>query len=228
MAIIEGYKLKKTEYKSAVRSLLGNEHNGWFDSSFDSNEEEFGFNLWACNEFKGSMGEILNEAGVLDLWFDPVFKNRFKIGDFILVLYDGKNDSCHELYKKPAFKGDIVEIVEFKNSSQYQRSIKNPDRVAIGSEGEVLYMDNTSQSFRLALDEEVAARKRVLKIKNHTASIVGTVIIFGCAVLPLAWFDKSDNRGIESMTLSSGVTLGKEEIGAIRNYILEHELNKVK
>lgn len=44
-------------------------------------------------------------------------------------------------------------------------------------------------------------------------------ITYGCAVLKKEWFRNSSNRNIDSMTLSSGITIKKSEIQLIQKYL---------
>jgi hypothetical protein len=75
---IYGYKLIKPQYHSAVKEILNAEDaEMWFNACFDSNLRQLG-----CN-FKTSVGEgaieqILRKAGVLDLWFEPVYETEVR------------------------------------------------------------------------------------------------------------------------------------------------------
>ena len=82
---ITGYKLIKPEYKSAVNSVL-NLHS----FSFERFEKEF-------QNYSSSILD-LKKAGVLDLWFEPVYKTeevtyimgKSVTGTFQLVVKDGR------------------------------------------------------------------------------------------------------------------------------------------
>ena len=45
------------------------------------------------------------------------------------------------------------------------------------------------------------------------------VVKFGCAELKKEWFEKTKNRHIKSMVLSSGVEINKEEMEEVRKYL---------
>jgi hypothetical protein len=74
---IIGYKLKKKEYNSAVNAIVGFQYD-----SLDKNKTDH------CGE---SLTKELREAGVLDLWFEPVYREDKK-----LPVINGKEGS----YKK--------------------------------------------------------------------------------------------------------------------------------
>lgn len=64
--IIVGYKLIKPEYESAAAKIIGNEGA----KLINLGDRNFDINSIACDK--------LREAGVLDLWFAPVYKSYEK------------------------------------------------------------------------------------------------------------------------------------------------------
>lgn len=72
---ILGYKLIKSEYKEAAISICGY-HTGNGTESFSE------FMLTARY---GNFAKELERAGVLDLWFEPVYKQQYKVGDYVLA-----------------------------------------------------------------------------------------------------------------------------------------------
>jgi hypothetical protein len=64
--IIVGYKLIKPEYESAAAKIIGNEGA----KLIDLGDRNFDINSRVCDK--------LREAGVLDLWFTPVYKSYEK------------------------------------------------------------------------------------------------------------------------------------------------------
>lgn len=70
--IIVGYKLIKPEYESAAAKIIGNEGA----KLINLGDRNFDINSIVCDK--------LREAGVLDLWFAPVYKSYekfIKMGD---------------------------------------------------------------------------------------------------------------------------------------------------
>ena len=68
-----GYKLIKPEYKAAIKII--------------TKCSEFCFNSFE-NEIESMLyvEELLKKAGVLDLWFEPIYEEEFKVGDWVTVI----------------------------------------------------------------------------------------------------------------------------------------------
>lgn len=73
---IIGYKLKNQNVKMAVRAILNNDYNRWFDENFDRNLRENGWNFKKSSGDYGGVDKDLEKAGVLNLWFKPVYKKN--------------------------------------------------------------------------------------------------------------------------------------------------------
>ena len=58
------------------------------------------------------------------------------------------------------------------------------------------------------------------KINGYEGEDMGDYMQYGCAKLLKSWFTSSNNRSITSMTLDSGVTINKEQINKIQEYLL--------
>lgn len=58
------------------------------------------------------------------------------------------------------------------------------------------------------------------KINRYMGEDKGDYLQYGCAELLKSWFDSSNNRSIVSMTLDSGVTINREQINQIQEYLL--------
>lgn len=75
---IIGYKLVKPEYKEAsiaiVKPLSDSSYKNW-----ESNVIQYG---WAFT-LTSNHANILRDAGVLDLWFEPIYEEKFKVGDWV-------------------------------------------------------------------------------------------------------------------------------------------------
>lgn len=73
---IIGYKLVKPEYKDAIEKIAN-------FNNFDSFEDSYQEFKW-CK----SGADSLKEAGVLDLWFEPVYEEvpKFKKGDWVYII----------------------------------------------------------------------------------------------------------------------------------------------
>lgn len=58
------------------------------------------------------------------------------------------------------------------------------------------------------------------KINGYKGEDKGKYLQYGCAELLKSWFTSSNNRSITSITLDSGVTINKEQINKIQEYLL--------
>ena len=70
---IIGYKLKEDckQYEEASKKIAGYTNGGFIEFKYFLKQVDSGFI------------SSLKKAGVLDLWFEPVFKERFRIGDWV-------------------------------------------------------------------------------------------------------------------------------------------------
>lgn len=103
---IIGYKLVKEEYELAVRSLL---QKDWFDQHFRNNLKQNGWNF-KVSEKNLSSHQLLKTAGVLDLWFDPVYKEE--------SIYQPLFNHMHEEYNLILLESEMQEIINIVNSMQ--------------------------------------------------------------------------------------------------------------
>ena len=74
---IIGYKLTKPEYRDAVAKII--------ESQNDFNNEIFD-TLILNTSLNSYSIDLLKKAGVLDIWFEPVYKQQYKVGDFVKVI----------------------------------------------------------------------------------------------------------------------------------------------
>ena len=65
------------------------------------------------------------------------------------------------------------------------------------------------------------------KINGYNGEDKGDYIQYGCAQLLKSWFEKSENRSISSLELSSGIRIDIEEMNAIREYLKSKEKNLI-
>ena len=56
-------------------------------------------------------------------------------------------------------------------------------------------------------------------VKGYNGEDKGDYIQYGCAQLLKSWFEKSENRSISSLELSSGIRIDIEEMDAISKYL---------
>ena len=116
---IVGYKLTKPEYKEAVIKIC--------------NYSVFDFKRFKIEVSEGAV-EHLQKAGVLDLWFEPVYEQEeFKVGDWVTTTTDVSIS-----YEKPK-KGEVFQITEIKSEFVFFSSngaVRN-DRIRKATEEEI-------------------------------------------------------------------------------------------
>lgn len=64
------------------------------------------------------------------------------------------------------------------------------------------------------------------RINGYDGKVTGKNIVYGCASLPLAWFaiPNGGTRQIQSLVLSSGVSVNETQVSAIYAYLKENKL----
>jgi len=116
---IIGYKLTKPEYKEAVIKIC--------------NYSVFDFKRFEIEVSEGAV-EHLQKAGVLDLWFEPVYEEeKFKVGDWVTTT----TDVCNSYVKHK--KGEVFQITEIKSEFVFFSSngaVRN-DRIRKATEEEI-------------------------------------------------------------------------------------------
>lgn len=190
---IKGYKLKNEKYRKAAF------YAGGFVGKYEDNSRH----MEPFIRYMSKAEESLEEAGVLDLWFEPIYKEiEFKVGDICVNL----GESGHY------FKGEIGELEHFQN--EYFTFKGKP-------QGEGYYKHK--RYLRHATPEEIKEYRslKLPKINGYEGKYdeVGEKLLYGCATLSAEWFKHRYNRGIKSMTLSSGVEINEEQIEQIRKFL---------
>jgi len=120
------------------------------------------------------------DAKVLDIWFDAVYEDEYKVGDYIYVLGDGGNNTNHPMYKAAAHVGDVirVDLIGAPNGNT-----KSNFKVAISDEGHVLYIDQYPNYFRKATQQEIDKHNGV-QILGHRMEVSESNVKFGCKSYP--------------------------------------------
>jgi hypothetical protein len=186
---IKGYELVKSEYLAPARRILdcmpSNDHH---PLGIIGHKDDI---------------ERLKNAGVLDIWFEPVYIETYNVGDWVYI--EGTAGSLGLPLKST---GDIVQIDEI--SALDVTFVRHGKRCA----------SNPANIKRLATESEY---KKYLEpkvtIKGYTAKIGETTVTFGCQtyskefIIELA--NCLDNNGLRLM---SSDTNYKEEILKLRDY----------
>ena len=85
---IIGYKLIKPEYKNAINNIL--------------KMPQFEIDILTVDGHKTCISD-LKEAGVLDLWFDKVYEEEYKVGDYVTVIeskfgFNGEEGKTYKIF----------------------------------------------------------------------------------------------------------------------------------
>jgi hypothetical protein len=183
---IIGYKLVKPEYKKAADKII---------SVFD----EFKINSIAYDEFK--------KAGVLDIWFEPVYEPEFKVGDWVYVTKQNISTNFAQV-------GYIGKITNISATGYYLKHTKG---------------ESHCNGIRLATPEEIKEATKPkfpdITINGYKAEFFPDYIKFGCAKISKEVFIdldsineyKNTNRDIKKVTIGRG-EFTKEQIKEIVEY----------
>ena len=120
------------------------------------------------------------DAKVLDIWFDAVYEDEYKVGDYIYVLQDGGNNTHHPMYKAAAHVDDVIRVDLI---DAYNGDTKSNFKVAISDEGHVLYIDQYPNYFRKATQQEIDKHNGV-QILGHRMEVSESNVKFGCKSYP--------------------------------------------
>lgn len=70
---IVGYKLIKSEYEEAAKIIANEYTNDWWNLNAYRNLKNYGW-MFKKGDIDLSLKNVYRKAGVLDLWFEPVYK----------------------------------------------------------------------------------------------------------------------------------------------------------
>jgi hypothetical protein len=153
---IIGYKLIKPEYETAAIKI----------TDF-SDEGPGSFSVFMLTAGKQGFANNLEKAGVLDLWFEPIYEEKYvpKKGDYI-TFTEGKG------------KGDTVKVIDVSTNFDHMYWIKHyPKSFSGGGFGYKPYKN----AFRKATDEEIKKLNTpTIIIKGYEAKFTEDVVTFGC------------------------------------------------
>lgn len=184
---IIGYKLIKPEYEKAALKITGCDTYGWSSNSkFDMTATSIG-------------AKRAVDAEILDKWFEPVFEEEYKVGDWVYVVSGGAGAyGANDFVGQICSKSTAVNV----NYGGEQRHVKAE-----------LYVVNQNKSWglckdykvRKATDVEIEQSKiPVINIRGYEARLSGDEVSFGCQtydrdfVLQLGEFLENSGLKIES------------------------------
>jgi hypothetical protein len=150
-----GYKLIKPEYKEAALKLC--------KVCAFANYENYDFGANSINQ------KNLKEAGVLDLWFEPVYKNDnpFKVGDWVTcIITSDQYTTKIENFDK---EGWIESNVGLPNGNHYHYS-----QYRLATEDEILesLTDSFIKLHKVKIGDIVDITYNINKEKNNPSKII--------------------------------------------------------
>lgn len=152
MKKITGYKLVKKEYVAASEKIMGVPYGSY---------QTYTVTVQSCID-------SLRTAGVLDLWFEPIYEDEFKPGDWITIR------SSYDL--APGCQGvdaGTYQVVADKSNNGLSDDSRG---IIINFNGRLWRIDGT---FRKATQSEIDSVS-IFKIKGYEAKFEKNCVRFGC------------------------------------------------
>ena len=201
--VIIGYKLKDLQYKEAVQRIF--------------NCPDFSFEGLASRKENFKMAiKDLEYLGVLDIWFDPVYKDEFQAGQFIYFLDN----------KLPEPQGDVAEIISIeKVQSTLSNNLRKITYNSTRKTGGFFTYDVNAPyyHFRLATEDEIAYRGIILPtLHSYIPKIKDDRISWGCKSFSRQTIEELLKNDVSTIEFNSGdYYVTQAELGKIERY-LEH------
>lgn len=180
------YKLKFAEYIKDANTITG--------TSTDYTKNGFIPDSVAYKKLK--------EAGVLDLWFEKVYKEEFKVGDWVKLKSNAGGWGAPQEISNTNVK---ITKIDLRQRSEHSGTIF----FDFNGKEKTTVIDKIE---RLSTPEEIkAAQIQLPTINGYQGSYENGIIKYGCAEFLDSFFI--------NLELSSGVKITKEQIKQIVKYI---------
>ena len=159
-----GYKLNGKVTADEVAALL------------DCSETVYSDGRFFKEEHLGSLTiERAQKLGILDLWFEPVYEEEFKVGDWVELKASGTGNGMP--MEKESVIVQLLEIDESKHPTGNYRE----DSHFMVKYGSRYYRTNKQWVLRKATPEEIAKAKYPdITIKGYKAEFEDNCVKFGC------------------------------------------------
>lgn len=217
---IIGYKLKPSclQYKSVAFEIVYK--TSGTSSLYLSGDADF---LKIANDPDPGSISALKSAGVLDLWFEPVYDYGYKVGDWVWSKQDAIMGT--DLYNRGANPFEILAINE-QGFVYDLGSVEGNTDFNNGNRSCTYSMCNID---RIATAEEIMAVTLSLpKINGYEGVLRAnkTEVKYGCAYMSISKLRSiyncetlSNNRNVKSITLDSNVTITMKQIKEILDFV---------
>lgn len=167
--------------------------------------------------------QTFKDAGILDIWFTPVYETNYEVGDIVLI--GGGHAEGNGLSEDGIY--ELLKIDENKNPTGNHRG----DSHFMFNFGENKYFrTNKKHIIRFASEKEVEEYKNPPVIINgYKVEYYGSHVSFGCAKINKDIFislndmgkDIYNNKKVESVTIGTGV-FNRDQIAIIANHYLKN------
>ena len=181
-----GYKFKSNQ-SELIKAALAIEGNNAFGlASIYSFILKPGINQTSINK--------LNQAGVLDLWFDKVYEEEFKVGDYVVLTKNPSGWANKELL------GTTYKIIADRKQYAGNLMIYTVENMEGNVKGGL-----DDGCYRLATAQEIENTQNVT-ISGYKAELEGSVIKFGCQSFNKSTIESLINlKGRTEMTFKCSV-----------------------
>lgn len=218
---IVGYVFTSKQYREAVKGLFSKTtFSGWFDNYFDKNTKE-GITFGGFGNKKNSIYLypiylLLNKAGVLDLWFKPVYSNTLKLGTVVYV-----ENSLAGAFTSLGMIGVLTD-------ANISHGVTEPDTIRVTIDSKVWGIGSYDKGARVreATPSEIQEHKLKFSINGYAMELEDTHVKFGCATISAELFinlakvlnqSYIGNKSLNSVTIGSG-TFSEEQVKNIADY----------
>jgi hypothetical protein len=202
---IIGYVLKnKDMYDAASVIAFGNTDGSFYwDGDIPDNRE--------------SVLDPLRKAGVLDLWFEPVYEPEYKVGDYVYVI--SAEIGAKGSDQKVGIVTNEIATAGLAFTEGFTQGIK------VNIDGQVWSIGKNAKVRKATPEEIESTKKPLITINGYKGEFFDTYVKFGCAEISKEVFIDLDtineykhtNREVESVTIGKG-TFTKEQIREIAEY----------
>ena len=177
----EQFKKYVLKQGSMEKKLIGYKLNGKVTADevaalLDCSETVYSDGRFFKEEHLGSLTiERAQKLGILDLWFEPVYEEEFKVGDWVELKASGTGNGM-PMEKKSV----IVQLLEIDESKHPTGNYREDSHFMV-KYGRGYYRTNKQWVLRKATPEEIAKAKYPdITIKGYKAEFEDNCVKFGC------------------------------------------------
>lgn len=216
---IIGYKLKEDceNYAEAVADIA-------FIYSYKSNRTIKEINKVISTS--SICKEHLEKAGVLNLWFDAVYAEEYKVGDWVIVKSVDQGGSGNGI-----FTDNLIAQLCVKDISNATGILSENADFSVKNKSKYYNIKKTHIQRKATPEEIKAAQYPQIEVNGYKGEFFDDYVKFGCAkiekayilkindILSNTYWKRSDYKTITSITIGKG-TFTEEQIKLIAEYYI--------